>query len=39
MRSRMPLGVLDKPSVVIFRLSDERAPSVNRRLSVVLPEA
>lgn len=27
----LALGVLDKPSVVIFRLSDERPESVNRR--------
>lgn len=31
-------GVLDKPSVIIFRLTDERADSVNQRLSVVLDE-
>jgi predicted nuclease of predicted toxin-antitoxin system len=30
--------VLDKPSVILFRLSDERADSVNRRLSTVLAE-
>jgi hypothetical protein len=30
--------VLDRPSVVIFRLSDERADSVNRRLEAVLAE-
>lgn len=34
----LALGVLDKPSVVIFRLSDERPESVNRRLAVVLNE-
>lgn len=34
----LALGVLDKPSVIIFRLQDERADSVNRRLSVVLSE-
>jgi predicted nuclease of predicted toxin-antitoxin system len=34
----LALGVLDKPSVIIFRLTDERADSVNRRLSVVLAE-
>ncbi len=27
----LALGVLDKPSVIIFRLTDERADSVNRR--------
>lgn len=34
----LALGVLDKPSVIIFRLNDERADSVNQRLSVVLDE-
>ena len=34
----LALGVLDKPSVIIFRLEDERADSVNRRLSVILTE-
>lgn len=34
----LALGVLDRPSVVLFRLSDERADSVNRRLAVVLAE-
>ena len=34
----LALGVLDKPSVIIFRLADERADSVNKRLSVVLAE-
>ena len=34
----LALGVLDKPSVIIFRLTDERADSVNRRISVVLEE-
>ena len=34
----LALGVLDRPSVVIFRLSDERADSVNGRLAVVLAE-
>jgi|SRR3990170_5064181 len=29
-------GIVDKPSVIIFRLADERADSVNQRLSVVL---
>lgn len=34
----LALGALDRPSVVIFRLSDERAESVNGRLAVVLAE-
>ena len=34
----LALGILDKPSVIIFRLADERADSVNQRLSVVLAE-
>jgi predicted nuclease of predicted toxin-antitoxin system len=34
----LALGVLDKPSVIILRLSDERTESVNHRLSVVLAE-
>jgi predicted nuclease of predicted toxin-antitoxin system len=34
----LALGVLDKPSVIIFRLTDERAPSVNQRLGAVLAE-
>ena len=34
----LALGVLDRPSVVIFRLSDERADSVNSRLGAVLAE-
>jgi predicted nuclease of predicted toxin-antitoxin system len=34
----LALGVRDKPSVIIFRLTDERADSVNRRISVVLEE-
>ena len=34
----LALGVLDKPSVVTFRLSDERPDSVNRHLSAVLAE-
>ena len=29
---------MDRPSVVIFRLADERADSVNRRLEAVLSE-
>ena len=34
----LALGVLDKPSVILFRLADERAESVNRHLSAVLDE-
>ena len=34
----LALGILDKPSVIIFRLVDERADSVNHRLSAVLAE-
>ena len=34
----LALGVIARPSVVIFRLSDERADSVNRRLEAVLSE-
>ena len=34
----LALGVLDKPSVIIFRLTDERADAVNQRLTVVLEE-
>ena len=34
----LALGVVDTPSVVIFRLMDERAVAVNRRLDVVLAE-
>ena len=34
----LALGVIDRPSVVIFRLTDERADSVNRRLDGVLSE-
>jgi len=34
----LALGVIARPSVVIFRLSDERADSVNQRLEGVLAE-
>jgi len=34
----LALGVLDKPSVIIFRLADQRSDSVNQRLSAVLAE-
>jgi predicted nuclease of predicted toxin-antitoxin system len=34
----LALGVLDKPSVIICRLADERAESVNQRLAKVLAE-
>lgn len=32
------LGIFETPSVIIFRLADERADSVNQRLSAVLAE-
>ena len=32
------LGVLERPSVILFRLSNERPESVNQRLQVVLRE-
>jgi predicted nuclease of predicted toxin-antitoxin system len=34
----LALGVRDGPSVIIFRLSDERPAAVNPRLSAVLHE-
>ena len=34
----LALGVVDHPSVVIFRLTNERADAVNRRVEVVLAE-
>lgn len=34
----LALGILDRPSVIIFRLADERPDSVNRHLSAVLAE-
>ena len=34
----LALGVLDKPSAILFRLADERAESVNARLATVLNE-
>ena len=34
----LALGVLDKPSAIIFRLEDERADSVNQRLAAVVTE-
>ncbi len=34
----LALGVMDGPSVIIFRLSDERPVAVNPRLSAVLHE-
>ena len=34
----LALGVLDRPSVILFRLADERAESVNRCLEKVLDE-
>ena len=32
----LALGVLDKPSVIIFRLADQRAQAVNQRLATVV---
>lgn len=32
----LALGVMDKPSAILFRLAGERADSVNERLSTVL---
>jgi len=32
------LGVRDRPSVILFRLEDETADAVNRRLALVLAE-
>jgi len=34
----LALGVLDRPSVILFRLADETPGSVNRRLESVLSE-
>jgi predicted nuclease of predicted toxin-antitoxin system len=34
----LALGILDKPSAIIFRLADERTDSVNQRLARVLTE-
>ena len=34
----LALGVADRPSVIIFRLANERADSVNQRLEVILAE-
>jgi predicted nuclease of predicted toxin-antitoxin system len=34
----LALGVHDKLSVIIFRLSDERPESVNRRFAVILDD-
>ncbi|MGA8055529.1 MAG: DUF5615 family PIN-like protein [Burkholderiales bacterium] len=34
----LALGVLRRPSTLIFRLADERADAVNRRLELVLSE-
>ena len=34
----LALGVLEEPSVIIFRLADEQSDAVNQRLSVVLAE-
>ena len=35
----MAQGVFDSPSVILFRLSDERPDTVSRRLAAVLDEA
>ena len=35
----LAVGVLDKPSVIIFRLTDERPASVKQRLRMVLKNA
>ena len=34
----LALGILDNPSVIIFRLADQRADAVNQRLAAVLTE-
>lgn len=34
----LALGVLDQPSVITFRLADERPASVNQRLDTILRE-
>ena len=34
----LALGVLDRPSVILFRLTDERAAAVNKSLATVLDE-
>jgi len=34
----LALGVHDRPSVILFRLVDERPDAVNARLAVVIPE-
>jgi predicted nuclease of predicted toxin-antitoxin system len=34
----LALGILDKPSVILFRLADERPAAVNQRLFAVLAE-
>ena len=34
----LALGVLDKPSVILFRLTDQRPESVNDHLSTILTE-
>lgn len=34
----LALGVVNRPSVMIFRLADERSDAVNRRLDAVLSE-
>jgi predicted nuclease of predicted toxin-antitoxin system len=32
----LALGVMDKPSAILFRLADQRPESVNERLSAIL---
>src|SRR5687767_4306966 len=34
----LALGVLDKPSVIVLRVSDQRSDSVNQRLATVVAE-
>ena len=34
----LALGLLDRPSIVIFRLTDERPALVNKRLATVIKE-
>lgn len=34
----LALGLMDKPSVILFRLGDQGSESVNRRLAIVLAE-
>jgi predicted nuclease of predicted toxin-antitoxin system len=34
----LALGVMDRPSVIIFRLADERSDSVNRRAETLIAD-